>query len=139
MNVYTGNDDYTPTFDDDDDSSLITTAYTSVKPHFIFILADDLGWNSLGVIDDSIEFISPRITALAKQGIYMKNFYAQEVCSPSRASLLTGRYPLSLGNAVVGILLPLMAYINLCIVFTSLHFISLDMYIHTALCFSLFM
>jgi arylsulfatase A-like enzyme len=70
---------------------------TSDKPHIILFLADDLAWNSMGYIDETLEYLTPTMTSLAKQGIIMDNFYAQEVCTPSRASLLTGRYPLSVG------------------------------------------
>lgn len=67
------------------------------KPNFVVIVADDLGWNALGYNDEDISFASPIMTNMARKGITMGNFYAQEVCSPSRASLLTGRYPLSSG------------------------------------------
>jgi arylsulfatase A-like enzyme len=70
---------------------------TSVKPNFIIILADDLAWNSIGYSSTEMSFITPEMTDLAAEGIIMNNFYAQEVCSPSRGSLLTGRYPLSIG------------------------------------------
>lgn len=73
----------------------VTTTLSS--PNFVFIVADDLGWNSVGYTNSKLEFATPQMTALAKKGIIMDNFYAQEVCSPSRASLLTGRYPLSSG------------------------------------------
>lgn len=71
----------------------------SVKtsPHVILIVADDLAWNSIGYSSDELAFVTPRLTALGESGIIMDNFYAQEVCSPSRGSLLTGRYPLSIG------------------------------------------
>jgi len=74
-----------------------TVVTTTTKPNFVLIVADDLGWNSLGYNDQDLEFATPILTKLAKSGITMGNFYAQEVCSPSRASLLTGRYPLSTG------------------------------------------
>ena len=67
------------------------------KPNFVVIVADDLGWDSIGYSDDSMTFVTPYLTSLAQNGIIMENFYAQEVCSPSRGSLLTGRYPLSIG------------------------------------------
>jgi hypothetical protein len=70
---------------------------TSVKPNFIIILADDLAWNSIGYSSTEMSFVTPEMTDLAAEGIIMNNFYAQEVCSPSRGSLLTGRYPLSIG------------------------------------------
>lgn len=62
----------------------------------MFVLADDLSWNSLGANSD-IAFAAPYLTALAKEGMIVSNYYAQEVCTPSRAALLTGRYPLSIG------------------------------------------
>jgi len=73
------------------------------KPNIIFVLADDLGWNSLGyakgIDGESYDFAdyTPTLTKLAGKGVIMNNYYAQEVCTPSRASLLTGRYPLSMG------------------------------------------
>ncbi len=67
------------------------------SPHVILIVADDLAWNSIGYSSDELAFVTPHLTALAQEGIIMDNFYAQEVCSPSRGSLLTGRYPLSIG------------------------------------------
>ena len=67
------------------------------SPHVILIVADDLAWNSIGYSSDELAFVTPQLTALAQDGIIMNNFYAQEVCSPSRGSLLTGRYPLSIG------------------------------------------
>jgi hypothetical protein len=67
------------------------------KPNFIVIVADDLSWNSIGYTEPKYEVITPTLTSLARSGVIMDNFYAQEVCSPARASLLTGRYPLSIG------------------------------------------
>lgn len=69
------------------------------KPNFIFILADDLGWNSLGFqgYENRIQHSTPFLQKLANDGIYMTTYYGQEVCTPSRAALLTGRYPLSMG------------------------------------------
>jgi len=60
-------------------------------------VADDLGWNSLGYNDDDISFATPIMTKMAREGVILDNFYSQEVCSPARGSLLTGRYPLSIG------------------------------------------
>ena len=67
------------------------------KPHIIYILADDLGWNSIGYEDFDLSFTTPTLTTLAQEGIIMNSFYAQEVCTPARASLLTGRLPLTVG------------------------------------------
>lgn len=67
------------------------------KPHIVFLLADDLGWNSIGYEDFDLSFATPFLTGLAKQGIIMDSYYAQEVCTPARAAILTGRYPLTTG------------------------------------------
>ena len=74
-----------------------TVTGTESYPNFVVIVADDLGWNSLSYNDEDISFATPTLTGLANKGIIMGNYYGQEVCSPSRASLLTGRYPLSVG------------------------------------------
>lgn len=71
------------------------------KPNIIVILADDLGWGDIGVQGtQAIE--TPNIDQLAKNGIRLTDFYASApVCSPSRAGLLTGRYPLRSGFASI--------------------------------------
>ena len=71
----------------------------TLPPNIIFILADDLSWNSINGVEgeSDISFVAPGLAELSQQGIRMKNYYAQELCTPSRAALLTGRYPLSMG------------------------------------------
>ena len=70
---------------------------TTTKPNFILIVADDLAWNSIGYTSSEMSAVTEQLTDLASKGIIMNNFYAQEVCSPSRGSLMTGRYPLTIG------------------------------------------
>lgn len=67
------------------------------KPNIIMILADDLGYSDISSFGaESIN--TPRIDQLAEQGLKFNNFYAaSSVCSPSRAGLLTGRYPARMG------------------------------------------
>lgn len=63
------------------------------KPNIIVILADDLGYGDLGVQGSNV-LKTPNIDLMAKSGMRFTNYYASSsVCSPSRASLLTGRYP----------------------------------------------
>jgi arylsulfatase len=61
-------------------------------PNIIFIYADDLGYGDLGCYGSSI--LTPNLDRMAAEGVRFTQFYsANPVCSPSRAALLTGRYP----------------------------------------------
>lgn len=74
------------------------TAATPERPNIIIILADDLGSGDLGINGSAIR--TPNIDGLAKSGVQMTDFYASaNVCTPSRAGLLTGRYPIRSGLA----------------------------------------
>lgn len=65
----------------------------SDKPNIIFILADDLGWGDLSC-QGATDLKTPNIDHILHAGIRFTNFYSNScVCSPSRASLLTGCYP----------------------------------------------
>ncbi len=67
------------------------------KPNFIFILVDDMGWADIGC-NGSRYYETPNIDKLASQGMRFINAYAAcAVCSPTRASIMTGRYPARLG------------------------------------------
>lgn len=67
------------------------------KPNFVFILADDFGWRDLGCYDNEF-FATPNLDKLAAQGARFTNAYAAcLVCSPTRASILTGKYPVRTG------------------------------------------
>lgn len=67
------------------------------RPHIVLILCDDLGWGDTGF--NGHPFIqTPQLDALARQGIQLNRFYsASPVCSPTRASCLTGRNPYRMG------------------------------------------
>ena len=63
------------------------------KINVVLIVADDLGWRDLGCYGSTF-YRTPHIDRLAKDGIRFTDFYAAcPVCSPTRASILTGRYP----------------------------------------------
>ncbi len=63
------------------------------KPNILFILVDDLGWRDLGAFGSSF-YETPAIDALTKKGVKFTNAYAAcPVCSPTRASIMAGKYP----------------------------------------------
>jgi arylsulfatase A-like enzyme len=64
-------------------------------PNVVIVLADDLGWNDVGY--HGSEIATPRLDALAAEGVVLDRFYAQPSCSPTRAALMTGRTPMRLG------------------------------------------
>ena len=64
---------------------------SSSKPNIIFVLADDVGYNSISLD------VAPFMQSLKDDGIVLEQYYSQESCTPARAALLTGRYPLTLG------------------------------------------
>lgn len=67
------------------------------KPNVVLIVADDLGYGDLGVFG-SPTIRTPRLDRLAAEGIKLTSFYAAApACTPSRAALLTGRYPIRSG------------------------------------------
>lgn len=69
------------------------------RPNLVFILVDDLGYYDLGCYG-ATEVRTPRIDGLAAQGLRFTDYYAAApICSPSRAGLLTGRYPRRFGLA----------------------------------------
>ncbi len=68
------------------------------RPHIVFLLADDLGWGDVGFHGSEIK--TPCLDRLADSGARLEQFYVQPVCSPTRSSLMTGRYPMRQGLQV---------------------------------------
>jgi len=74
------------------------------KPNFVFILVDDLGWRDVGCFESTF-YETPNIDRLAREGMRFTDAYAAcPVCSPTRASIMTGKNParLHLTNFLVG-------------------------------------
>jgi arylsulfatase len=75
-------------------------ASSSSPPNFVLILADDLGYGDLSCYGSQIE--TPNLDRMAQEGVQFTQFYsANPVCSPSRASILTGRYGVRCGVPTV--------------------------------------
>lgn len=70
----------------------------SATPNVVIFLADDLGWKDVGYHGSEIE--TPNIDRLAGEGIQLNRFYVSAICSPTRGSLLSGKYPFNLGLQV---------------------------------------
>ncbi len=83
---------------------LCGSGYSQEKPNIVFILTDDMGWKDLGCYGNKFTE-TPNIDALAQSGIKFTQAYAAcPVSSPTRASIMTGKYParLHLTNFIAG-------------------------------------
>jgi arylsulfatase len=67
----------------------------SPRPSIVFIMADDMGYSDLGSYGG--EVATPHLDRMAAQGIKLRSFYNNARCCPTRASLLTGQYPHTVG------------------------------------------
>ena len=70
-------------------------AHALDKPNIVVILADDLGNADLGYRGSAIR--TPNLDALARGGVRLESYYGQQLCTPARAALMTGRYPMRYG------------------------------------------
>ncbi len=71
---------------------------SSGQPNILMILTDDQGYGDVSYTGFAADLKTPSIDSLAAQGMHFNNFYANSnVCSPTRAALLTGRFPALVG------------------------------------------
>ena len=77
-------------------SLLSANALAATTKHIVVIVADDLGRNDLGARNGG-RTISPNIDALISEGVSLTSYHTFKICSPSRASTMTGRYPFNAG------------------------------------------
>jgi arylsulfatase A-like enzyme len=73
----------------------LDTRGADTKPSIVYIVADDLGWKDVGFHGSDIK--TPNLDKLAAGGARLEQYYAQPMCTPTRACLMTGRYPLRYG------------------------------------------
>ena len=80
----------------------------TTKPHIVFIMADDFGWNNFGVHakgqPNEAEVQTPRLDDLVANGILLDRHYVFRFCSPSRSAFTSGRNPIhvNLFNGAIG-------------------------------------
>lgn len=76
---------------------LLAQAANTRPPNIVILFADDMGWGDLSSYGNPL-IRTPNLDQLGREGIRLTSFYASApVCSPSRAALLTGRYPMRVG------------------------------------------
>ena len=71
-------------------------AAAAAPPHILLVVADDLGYQDLGYKNGN-KTLTPHIDGLVAGGVRLSNYYTFKLCSPTRASLQTGRYPWGVG------------------------------------------
>lgn len=71
-------------------------ATSAAKPNILYILADDMGYADAGFMG-SKDLRTPNLDRLAHGGTILTSYYVQPVCSPTRSTLMTGRYPVRTG------------------------------------------
>jgi arylsulfatase A-like enzyme len=72
----------------------------SSQPNIVYIVADDLGWKDVG-FHGAEDIKTPNIDTLAAEGARLNQFYSQPMCTPTRAAIMTGRYPFRYGLQTV--------------------------------------
>ncbi len=81
--------------------ALALAVVAHAKPNVIVILADDLGYGDVGCYGAK-DIRTPHLDRMAAEGLKLTSFYAQPICGPSRAALMTGCYPMRVGEVANG-------------------------------------
>jgi arylsulfatase len=78
-------------------------AEAATKPNIVVMMVDNLGWGELGVYGGGVlrGAETPRLDALAAEGIRFLNFNVEPQCTPSRSAFMTGRHPIRSGTTKV--------------------------------------
>jgi len=85
--------------------ALTVAAAQDASPNIVLMVLDDVGWTDVGY--HGSDFPTPVIDRLAtSEGVRLENYYVQQVCSPTRSALMTGRYPFHTGMQHATTLLP---------------------------------
>jgi len=77
-------------------AAVLVAASFCTPPTIIHLIADDLGWDDLGFANGNRTH-TPHINAAVGSGVLLTSYHTYKVCSPSRASIMTGRYPWGVG------------------------------------------
>ena len=75
---------------------VLETSNGSKPPNIVLTVIDDLGWSDVGFQGSVIH--TPNINRLAAEGVILDNYYVQPLCTPTRSTLMTGRYPIHTGD-----------------------------------------
>lgn len=67
------------------------------RPHVVMFVIDDQGMNDMGPNSTDLAWATPRLEALANRGVRLTRYYTMHLCTPARAALLTGKYPMHTG------------------------------------------
>ena len=81
---------------------MATGALGAPPPHIVYLLADDLGWKDVGYHGGGAK--TPNLDRLAAAGARLEKFYTLPYSTPTRAALMTGRYPMRYGLQTQSIL-----------------------------------
>lgn len=81
----------------------IASAQEQQKPNVVLMMVDNLGWGEIGTYGGGVlrGAETPRLDALAEEGMKLLNFNVENQCTPSRSALMTGRHPIRSGTTRV--------------------------------------